>query len=105
MPSVPPFPGLRGFRSELRDIPDPGYGAGYIYDVELGPLHLLKSEVLEPNDPETTWMLNYLEDRFFLDSLHPPGQAMVPMDELSTDWFNQGGFAKLQPYYLHYQDA
>jgi hypothetical protein len=105
VPSVPPFPGLRGFRSDVKDIPDPGYGAGYGYDVEAGPFHLLKSEVLEPHDPETTWMLNYLEDRFFLESLHPPGQSMVPLDELSTDWFNQGGFAKLQPYYLHCQDA
>ena len=105
VPSVPPFPGLRGFRSDLKDIPDPGYGAGYIYDVELGPFHLLKSEVLEPIDPETTWMLNYLEDRFFMESLHAPGASKVSLDELGTDWFNQGGFGKLQPYYLHCQDA
>lgn len=105
VPSVPPFPGLRGFRNDIRDIPDSGYGAGYIYDVELGPFHLLKSEVLEPNDHETTWMLNYLEDRFFLESVLPPEESKLPLDELSTDWFNQGGFARLQPYYLHYQEG
>jgi hypothetical protein len=102
VPSIPPFPGIRGFRTELKDIPDVGYGQGYIYDVEGGPLHLLKTEVLEPNDPETSWMLAYLEDRFFTYS---PTPCRVRLDELSNDWFNLAGFPKLQPYYLHYQDA
>ena len=102
VPSVPPFPGLRGFRTELKDIPDVGYGQGYIYDVEGGPLHLLKAEVLDPNAIEASWMLTYLEDRFFTYS---PGQCRIRLDDLSQDWFNLGGFAKLQPYYLHYQDA
>ncbi len=102
VPSVPPFPGIRGFRTELKDIPDVGYGQGAIYDVEGGPLHLLKAQVLDPKDIETSWMLTYLEDRFFTYS---PGPCRVRLDELSTDWFNLGGFQKMQPYYLHYQDA
>jgi hypothetical protein len=102
VPSVPPFPGIRGFRTEVKDIPDVGYGQGAIYDVEGGPLHLLKAEVLEPDAIETSWMLAYLEDRFFTYS---PGPCRVRLDELSHDWFNLGGFQKMQPYYLHYQDA
>lgn len=47
-------------------------------------------------------MLNYLEDRFFMFT---PLPSRVQLDELSTDWFNLGGFEKLQPYYVHYQDA
>jgi hypothetical protein len=58
--------------------------------------------LLDPDDVEVSWMLNYLEDRFFTYS---PGWSLVQLDEISTDWFNLGGFAKLQPYYVHYQDA
>jgi hypothetical protein len=47
-------------------------------------------------------MLNYLEDRFFMFT---PLVSRVDLDELSSDWFNLGGFEKLQPYYVHYQDA
>ena len=102
VPSIPPFPGIRGFRTELKDIPNVGYGQGYIYDVEGGPLHLVKTEVLGADAPETSWMLAYLEDRFFTYS---PGSCRVDLSQLSSDWFNLGGFPKLQPYYLHYQDA
>jgi hypothetical protein len=101
VPSVPPFPGLRGFWSDIRGPYEGAWG----YDVEFGPFHLLKSEVLEPNDPEITWMLNYLEDRFFLEALFRRSDSYVPLDELSTDWFNQGGFTRNQPYYVHCQDA
>jgi len=27
------------------------------------------------------------------------------LEGLDTDWFNLGGFARSQPYYLHYQEA
>jgi hypothetical protein len=102
VPAVPSYVGLRGFRSDVKDAADLGYGEGYVYVTTLGPLHLLKSEVLEPNDPEVTWMLNTLEDRFFMYS---PGPSRVDLGQLYTDWFNLGGFEKLQPYYVHYQDA
>jgi hypothetical protein len=81
---------------------DPDLRHGYGYDSTDGPLHLFKGEVLAPNDPEVTWILNYLEDRFFMFS---PLPSRVYLDELSNDWFNLGGFEKLQPYYVHYQDA
>lgn len=75
---------------------------GYGYDSTLGPFHLLKCEVIEPESPEVEWMLNYLEDRFFLFT---PLGSRVDLSQLSTDWFGLGGFEKLQPYYVHYQDA
>ena len=102
VPSVPPYVGLRGLSVDVKDSVDPDLRHGYASDTTIGPLHLLKGEVLDANDPEVTWMLNYLEDRFFLFT---PLPSRVQFDELSTDWFNLGGFEKLQPYYVHYQDA
>jgi hypothetical protein len=102
VPSVPAYLGLRGFTSEVKDSVDPDIRHGYVYDSTIGPFHLLKGMVLEPHDPEVTWMLNYLEDRFFMFS---PLSSRVDLTTLSTDWFNQGGYEKLQPYYVHYQDA
>ena len=32
-------------------------------------------------------------------------QSRIDLSQLSSDWFNLGGFEKLQPYYVHYQDA
>ncbi len=102
VPSVPPYLGLRGFSSEVKDSADPDRRHGYAYDVTIGPFHLLKSEVVDPNGPEVTSMLNYLEDYFFMFT---PLPSRVDLEDLATDWFNMGGFGKLQPYYCHYQEA
>lgn len=100
--SVPPYLGLRGFSSDVKDSVDPDRRHGYAYDATIGPFHLFNCGVLEPNDPLVTAMLNYLEDRFFLFT---PLPSRVNLDALGTDWFNLGGFEKLQPYYVHYQEA
>lgn len=100
--SVPPYLGLRGFSSDVKDSVDPDRRHGYAYDVTIGPFHLLKSEVIDPNGLEATSMLNYLEDNFFMFT---PLPSRVNLDTLATDWFNMGGFGKLQPYYCHYQEA
>lgn len=102
VPSVPSYVGLRGFSTDAKDSVDPDLRHGYAYDSNIGPSHMVKGEVLAPTDPEVTWMLNYLEDRFFM---YTPLPSRVRLDELSTDWFNLGGFEKQQPYYVHYQDA
>ncbi len=102
IPSVPSYIGLRGFSSDVKDSVDPDRRHGYAYDCTIGPFHLVKGEVFEPGDPEVTWMLNTLEDRFFLFT---PLPSRVNLEKISTDWFNLGGFEKLQPYYVHYQDA
>jgi hypothetical protein len=102
VPAVPPYLGLRGFSSEVKDSVDPDPRHGYAYDVTIGPFHILKSEVVDPNSPEVTAMLNHFEDHFFL---YTPLVSRVDLADLATDWFNLGGFGKLQPYYVHYQDA
>ncbi len=102
VPSVPSYVGLRGLSTDVKDSVDPDLRHGYGYDSTGGPFHILKGEVAAPGDAEVTWMLNYLEDRFFMFS---PLPSRVDLEELSRDWFNLGGFEKLQPYYVHYQDA
>jgi hypothetical protein len=102
VPSVPSYVGLRGLSSDVKDSVDPDLRHAYAYDATIGPFHLLMGEVVAPDSPEATWMLNYLEDRFFMFT---PLPSRVDLDNLSTDWFNLGGFEKLQPYYVHYQDA
>ncbi len=102
VPSVPSYLGLRGFSSDVKDSADPDRRHGYAYDVTIGPFHLLKSEVVEPDGLEVTSMLNYLEDYFFMFT---PLPSRVNLEMLAKDWFNLGGFGKLQPYYCHYQEA
>jgi hypothetical protein len=102
VPSVPSYVGLRGFSTDAKDSVDPDLRHGYAYDSNVGPSHLVKGEVFAATEQEVTWMLNYLEDRFFM---YTPLPSRVRLDELSTDWFNLGGFEKQQPYYVHYQDA
>lgn len=102
VPSVPSYVGLRGLSTDVKDSADPDLRHGYGSDSTTGPLHLVKGEVLAADDPLVTAILNYLEDRFFMYS---PLSCRVDLDNLTTDWFNLGGFDKLQPYYCHYQDA
>jgi hypothetical protein len=102
VPSVPSYVGLRGLSTDAKDSVDPDLRHCYAYDSTGGPLHLVKGEVLGPNEPEVTYMLSYLEDRFFMFT---PLPSRVQLDDLGSDWFNLGGFDKLQPYYVHYQDA
>ncbi len=102
VPSVPSYLGLRGFSTDVKDSVDPDRRHGYAYDCTIGPFHLFNCGVLEPDDPLVTSMLNYFEDRFFLFT---PLPSRVNLDHLATDWFNLGGFEKLQPYYVHYQEA
>jgi hypothetical protein len=100
--SVPPYLGLRGFSTDVKDSVDPDRRHGYAYDCTIGPFHLFNCGLLEPDDPVVTAMLNYFEDRFFLFT---PLPSRVDLDQLATDWFDLGGFEKLQPYYVHYQEA
>ncbi len=70
-------------------------GRSWCYDVELGAHHLVPMGVLEPRDPGVGWMLNHMEDVQFLKS----GWFYYPEEGNQADWFNRGGFAKVQPYY------
>ena len=67
----------------------------WAYDVELGAHHLAALGVMDPTAPATDDMLNYLEDvQFLMD-----GWFDYPASMSEADWFNMGGFGKVQPYY------
>ncbi len=67
----------------------------WAYDVELGPHHLVARGVLPPHSREADWLLEQLEDGPFLKS----GWFDYPAEENEKDWFDLGGFPKVQPYY------
>lgn len=76
------FPGEDGNRS-------------WCYDVELGSHHLVPLGVFPSEGPDADWMMDHMEDVMFLES----GMGDYPRDKNHADWFNYGGFAKVQPYY------
>jgi len=74
-----------------------GRSKGY-YEAELGALHLVCCNIIEPNSEMATWILDYLEDTVFLT---PVSDTFLPFSNLVSDWFNIGGYGKTQPYLLH----
>ena len=76
------FPGEDGNRS-------------WCYDVELGAHQLVPHGILDPNSKDVDWMMNHMEDVQFLAE----GWFDYPADTNHKDWFNLGGFSKVQPYY------
>lgn len=102
VPCTPPYVGLRGFSTDVGDANDPDFRWAYGYDCTDGPLQLFTGNVLDCHDPVITWILNCLEDRFFLFS---PWPSQINMLDAGFDWFNMGGFDKLQPYYVHCAEA
>lgn len=72
------------------------FGRSWCYDVELGAHHLIPFGILDPNGPQADWMINHMEDTQFVR----PGWFYYEDKEANeADWFNLGGFAKVQPYY------
>ena len=76
------FPGEDGNRS-------------WCYDVEIGAHHLVPFGILAPDSRETAWMMDHMEDVQFLSE----GWFDYPAEQSQKDWYNRGGFAKVQPYY------
>ena len=76
------FPGEDGNRS-------------WCYDVELGAHQLVPQGILDPDSREVTEMMDNMEDVQFLSD----GWFDYPADKNHADWFNLGGFSKVQPYY------
>ena len=98
VPCAPSFVTSRGFTSDAKDNRDPDPRFSYASDCTVGALQLVKCEVLGPNDMDTTWLLNTLEDRFF--TFVPGPESRIRFDDITTDWFDIGGFDKMQAYYL-----
>ncbi|MHC1769265.1 MAG: NPCBM/NEW2 domain-containing protein [Verrucomicrobiia bacterium] len=75
----------------------PGQDAGrsWCYDVELGAHQLVPTEVLGATGPEVTEMMHHMEDVQFLAD----GWFDYSAEMNHADWFNLGGFSKVQPYY------
>jgi hypothetical protein len=70
-------------------------GRSWAYDVELGAHHLIPQGVMSPNSQDAAWMTNHMEDVQFLSD----GWFYYPAEQNKADWFNLGGFAKVQPFY------
>jgi hypothetical protein len=71
-------------------------GRIWAYNVDLGSHHLITAGILDPASDEASWQLNHLEDVQFLKS----GMETTYQEAKNqTDWFNYGGFSKLQQYY------
>ncbi|NOS69196.1 MAG: hypothetical protein HOP33_04620 [Verrucomicrobia bacterium] len=75
----------------------PGQDAGrsWCYDVEIGAHQLVPTGVMEANSREVDRMLEHMEDVQFLSD----GWFDYPATTNHADWFNLGGFSKVQPYY------
>lgn len=70
------------------------------HDVEVGGNHLIPQGVIDPHSRDAEWITNYLEDVWFFI----PGLAGYSEETMREDWFNFGGFSKLQPYYTRIAD-
>lgn len=76
-------------------------GRSWCYDVEIGAHHLIPMGVMDPYSREADWMLDHMEDVQFLRA----GFLYYAEEETQKDWFNRGGFAKVQPYYARNAEA
>lgn len=75
--------------------PSADSGRSWCYDVEIGAHHLVPTGVMDPDSREARWMMDHMEDVQFLAD----GWFYYPASDNEKDWFNLGGFAKVQPYY------
>ncbi len=76
-------------------LPGEDGNRSWAYSIELGPHHLAATGVFDPRSDEMTWQIEHLEDVQFLRS----GMGDYPEEKNHADFFNFGGFAKVQPYY------
>jgi hypothetical protein len=67
----------------------------WCYDVELGAHQLVAQGVLDADSAEVLQMMKHMEDFQFLAD----GWFDYPSSKNLRDWFNLGGFSKVQPYY------
>ncbi|MBI3852858.1 MAG: NPCBM/NEW2 domain-containing protein [Verrucomicrobia bacterium] len=93
---IPHYPSQVQSPGKLTDFfPGQDAGRSWCYDVELGAHQLVPTGVLDPRSREVERMLDHLEDVQFLAD----GWFDYPARTNHTDWFNLGGFSKVQPYY------
>lgn len=73
------------------------FGRSWAYDVEIGSHHLIAQGVMDPGSQDAHWIMNHMEDVQFLGSGW--GYEGYSSEKNHEDWFNLGGFAKVQPFY------
>ena len=93
---IPPYPSQVHSPGKLADFfPGQDAGRSWCYDVELGAHQLVPTGVFDPRDREVDRTLDHMEDVQFLAE----GWFDYPATMNEKDWFNLGGFSKVQPYY------
>jgi hypothetical protein len=93
---IPHYPSQVHSPGELADFfPGQDGGRSWCYDVEIGAHQLVPTGVFDPHDREVERMLDHMEDVQFLSD----GWFDYPAAANEKDWFNLGGFSKVQPYY------
>ena len=93
---IPHYPSQVHSPGKLADFfPGQDAGRSWCYDVEIGAHQLVPTGVFDPRDREVERMLDHMEDVQFLAD----GWFDYPAATNEKDWFNLGGFSKVQPYY------
>lgn len=95
---IPYCPAYFGCFGRVMDLyPDEDGGRSWGKDMSMGAHNLVTLGVLDPVEhrQETEWIAAYLEDFWCLQA----GMGAYTLEETTGDWFNLGGFSKVQPYY------
>jgi hypothetical protein len=93
---IPHYPSQVHSPGKLGDFfPGQDAGRSWCYDVEIGAHQLVPTGVLDPRSREVERMMDHMEDVQFLAD----GWFDYPATMNRADWFNLGGFSKVQPYY------
>jgi len=95
---IPYCPAHFGCFGRVMDLyPNEDGGRSWGKDMSMGAHNLVTLGVLDPTgqQQETAWIAEYLEDFWCLQA----GMGAYTLEETAADWFNLGGFSKVQPYY------
>ncbi len=93
---VPFSPSSAGLSLSMKELfPGEDGNRSWAYDVDIGAHHLISQRQLAPHSREARWIMDALEDIDFLGE----GWFDYTAAESEADWFNRGGFSKVQPYY------
>jgi hypothetical protein len=93
---IPAYPSQVHSPGKLADFfPGQDAGRSWCYDVEIGAHQLVPTGVLDAHSREVERLLDHMEDVQFLAD----GWFDYPAIQNHADWFNLGGFSKVQPYY------
>lgn len=94
--SVPFYPCQLYAPGAIGDLyPGDDGGRSWCYDVEFGVQHLVALGLVSPRDALARHTMNFHEDVQYLRD----GWFAYSENENHADWFNRGGFSKVQPYY------